>query len=238
MLQRGSRCGAPLAAHAAAGTSTPAPQPPRPAALARRGARRAAPSGAPSATQPPLRLVSTRVAYTDRSSFGEECYYQGGTWVGGWVGGCGAGGEARPGGARRKGGGAALRLRRGARAKLGLAKGVALKAPAEASVRSRCAGAAAAGKHNPAHPCCPCCAPFAGEDWVGRVREQGRTLASEMFALKAEAERKVARLAVSPDEEKSGGPVWEGGSTRERGVGSWARPPKCTAFFSILVIFQ
>ena len=37
----------------------------------------------------------------------------------------------------------------------------------------------------------------AGEDWVGQVREQGRALASEMAALKAEAKEKAARLAVS-----------------------------------------
>ena len=35
------------------------------------------------------------------------------------------------------------------------------------------------------------------EDQLGLVREQGRVLATEMLALKAEAERKVAGLAVS-----------------------------------------
>lgn len=34
------------------------------------------------------------------------------------------------------------------------------------------------------------------EDWVGRVREQGRLLASEILALKEEAEKKMARLTV------------------------------------------
>ena len=35
------------------------------------------------------------------------------------------------------------------------------------------------------------------EDWVGRVREQGRALASEMAALKQEAREKAAKLAAS-----------------------------------------
>jgi hypothetical protein len=52
-------------------------------------------------------------------------------------------------------------------------------------------------------PTLGCAPPAAGalvgsiEDQLGAVREQGRVLASEMLALKAEAEKKVAGLAVS-----------------------------------------